>query len=240
MIIPGEIKNFISEQEIESVVKVMSKLPKGENTNKSNTASYYKSIGQGHALKNWFEKLVMTKVQKFFGIKCKMLFATLLNEEDPFEIHTDYFHKRIGEPFITILIPLGVNNVVDKISLAKLRKQYYHTDPVDKIGLCKTIIFNQTDTGLDSDVHTKKSYDNNFRKLYKDILNDNSSDLHSKELSHCDIEDLKKLTTKAVLVWERGNALYWDQASLHCSNNYTAHGITSKQAIVIHTYMENF
>ena len=34
MIIPGEIKNFISEQEIESVVKVMSKLPKGENTNK--------------------------------------------------------------------------------------------------------------------------------------------------------------------------------------------------------------
>ena len=54
MIIPGEIKNFISEQEIESVVKVMSKLPKGENTNKSNTASYYKSIGQGHPLKNWF------------------------------------------------------------------------------------------------------------------------------------------------------------------------------------------
>ena len=222
MIIPGEIKNFISEQEIESVVKVMSKLPKGENTNKSNTASYYKSIGQGHALKNWFEKLVMTKVQKFFGIKCKMLFATLLNEEDPFEIHTDYFHKRIGEPFITFLIPLGVNNAVDKISLAK------------------TIIFNQTDTGLDRDVHTKKSYDNNFRKLYKDILNDNSADLHSTELSHCDIEDLKKLTTKAVLVWERGNALYWDQASLHCSNNYTAHGITSKQAIVIHTYMENF
>ena len=68
MIIPGEIKNFISEQEIESVVKVMSKLPKGENTNKSNTASYYKSIGQGHPLKNWFEKLVMAKVQKFFGI----------------------------------------------------------------------------------------------------------------------------------------------------------------------------
>ena len=222
MIIPGEIKNFITEQEIESVVKVMSKLPKGENTDKSNTASYYKSIGQGHALKNWFEKLVMTKVQKFFGIKCKMLFATLLNEEDPFEIHSDYFHKRIGEPFITFLIPLGVNNAVDKISLAK------------------TIIFNQTDTGLDSDVHTKKSYDNNFRKLYKDILNDNSADLHSTELSHCDIEDLKKLTTKAVLVWVRGNALYWDQASLHCSNNYTAHGITSKQAIVIHTYMENF
>ena len=222
MIIPGEIKNFISEQEIESVVKVMSKLPKGENTNKSNTASYYKSIGQGHPLKNWFEKLVMAKVQKFFGIKCKMLFATYLNEEDPFDIHSDYFHKRIGEPFITFLIPLGVNGAVNKISLAK------------------TIIFNQLDTGLDNDVHTKKSYDNNFRKLHTDVLNNNSSDLHSTELSHCNIEDLKKLTTKAVLVWVRGNALYWDQASLHCSNNYTEHGITSKQAIVIHTYMENF
>ncbi len=151
-----------------------------------------------------------------------MLFATYLNEEDPFDIHSDYFHKRIGEPFITFLIPLGVNGAVNKISLAK------------------TIIFNQLDTGLDNDVHTKKSYDNNFSKLYTDVLDNNSSDLHSTELSHCDIEDLKKLTTKAVLVWVRGNALYWDQASLHCSNNYTAHGITSKQAIVIHTYMENF
>ena len=99
-------------------------------------------------LKNWFEKLVMAKVQKFFGTKCKMLFATYLNEEDPFDIHSDYFHKRIGEPFITFLIPLGVNGAVNKISLAK------------------TIIFNQLDTGLDNDVHTKKSYDNNFRKLF--------------------------------------------------------------------------
>ena len=92
----------------------------------------------------------MAKVQKFFGTKCKMLFATYLNEEDPFDIHSDYFHKRIGEPFITFLIPLGVDGAVNKISLAK------------------TIIFNQLDTGLDNDVHTKKSYDSikNIQNIY--------------------------------------------------------------------------
>ena len=211
-----EIENFISEIELEKIVKIMSKLPTGWKY-KDTVGT---SIGIGHPLRNWFDKLVFKKVQKIFGDKCKMLFSMYLDEDDPFKIHSDYFHKRIGEPFITFLIPLSVDNNKNKVHLAK------------------TIVFDQFDTFVDNDIHTKKSYTHDFKKIYNKPLDNNASYLHETELAHLDKNDLKLLSVKKVLPWTRGNAIYWEAKSLHCSNDYKQKGMTSKQAIVIHTYKE--
>ena len=102
----NEIKNFISEIELEKIVKIMSKLPTGWKY-KDTVGT---SIGIGHPLRSWFDKIVFKRVQEIFGDKCKMLFSMYLDEDDPFKVHSDYFHKRIGEPFITFHIPLSVDN----------------------------------------------------------------------------------------------------------------------------------
>ena len=77
-----------------------------------------------------------------------------------------------------------------------------------------------------------------FKKINHKPLDNNASYLHETELAHLDKNDLKLLSVKKVLPWTRGNAIYWEAKSLHCSNDYKQKGMTSKQAIVIHTYKE--
>ena len=64
MLKSGEIilENFISHSELNKVVEMMSKLPAGTNFEKSTSSSYFKSIGIGHVLYNWFNKIIFKKI----------------------------------------------------------------------------------------------------------------------------------------------------------------------------------
>ena len=223
MLKSGEIilENFISHSELNKVVEMMSKLPAGTNFEKSTSSSYFKSIGIGHVLYNWFNKIIFKKIQKYFNDDCKMLFCAYVDESTPFGVHSDYYHKRIGEPYMAILIPISVDNNEDKLSLSK------------------TIIFDQVDTYVDNNNHKKRTANNNIKKIHNKNINNNSLFLYEDELSHCDKDMLKALSVKQILPWTKGNAIYWDEKLLHCSNNFKTKGIKSKQHIIIHTYTEN-
>ena len=120
MLKSGEIilENFISHSELNKVVEKMSKLPAGAKY--SNIFStYFKSIGIGHVLYKWFNKIIFKKIQKYFSDDCKMLFCSYVDELTPLGVHSDYYHKRIGEPYMAILIPVSVDNNKDKMSLSK-------------------------------------------------------------------------------------------------------------------------
>ena len=222
MLKSGEIilENFISHSELDKAVEIMSRLPTGTYQYGSSKDYFNKSIGIGHVLYNWFNKKIFKKIQKYFSDDCKMLFCSYVDELTPLDVHSDYYHKRIGEPYMAILIPVSVDNNKDKLSLSK------------------TIIFNQIDTYIDDRDHKKREFKINKKTYNKNIAN-NSLSLYEDELSHCDKDILKALSVKQILPWTKENAIYWDEKLLHCSNNFKTKGIKSKQHIIIHTYTEN-
>tara|TARA_Y100000389_G_scaffold89210_1_gene85642 strand:+ start:612 stop:1283 length:672 start_codon:yes stop_codon:yes gene_type:complete len=217
----GEIVDFISDAELRKVAEVMSGIPHSNAVRRTNTKSSFNSIGIGHQLYSWFGKIVLDKLKNFFPEEPKLLFASYCNEEQPFTVHSDYYHKRIGTPYFAILLPISVDNSTSNMHLSK------------------TIIFNQQDTYVDESVHDNRTYTrDNFKKTHNKVLEGNSSWLHDEELSHCEKEDLERLTIAKIVPWAYGNAIYWDEKMLHCSNNFHKKGIKSKQHIIIHTYIE--
>ena len=222
MLKSGEIilENLISHSERDKAVEIMSRLPTGTQQYGSSKDYFNKSIGIGHVLYNWFNKKIFKKIQKYFSDDCKMLFCSYVDELTPLDVHSDYYHKRIGEPYMAILIPVSVDNNKDKLSLSK------------------TIIFNQIDTYIDDRDHKKREFKINKKTYNKNIAN-NSLSLYEDELSHCDKDILKALSVKQILPWTKENAIYWDEKLLHCSNNFKTKGIKSKQHIIINTYTEN-
>ena len=70
-------------------------------------------------------------------------------------------------------------------------------------------------------VDKKRTANNNIKKIHNKNINNNSLFLYEDELSHCDKNILKALSVKQILPWTKGNAIYWDEKLLHCSNNFT-------------------
>ena len=215
MLASGEITNFISDDELQKVKKVMSSLPKNDTG-----ATYFGSIGEGHQLMSWFEKIFLHKIREFFDPQVKLLFGGYCNEIKPFGIHSDYYHKRVGEPYMAILVPISVDETLEKMHLSK------------------TIIFNQEDTYVDDKSHDQRRNSRKPKDFLTTVLENNSSSMHEEELSHCDQADLERLTIDKVIPWVYGNAIYWDEKKLHCSNNFHKQGINNKQHIIMHTYKE--
>lgn len=70
-----------------------------------------------------------------------------------------------------------------------------------------------------------------------DSLTDNLSTVHKEKISHVPIETTYQFKIKQELIWQPGDLLWWDTKMYHVSNNFLASGYTSKQGIVIHTYV---
>lgn len=87
--------------------------------------------------------------------------------------------------------------------------------------LVSTVIFNQT--GRDPD--TMPDVEPNIQDIWR------------KRMSHIDPRWASKVNIKLEARWNCGDVIWWDSRLLHVSNNFLDDGITSKQAIVAHTYV---
>lgn len=68
-------------------------------------------------------------------------------------------------------------------------------------------------------------------------LDDNISSIYHSRLGHVDSVWCTKVNVKIEARWNVGDVIWWDSRLLHVSSNFLADGVTSKQAIVGHTYV---
>jgi hypothetical protein len=212
----GQIDNLYTEEEILYFLKYLPSLPNpttilGENQ--------FRGISKDHIMFTWFKTKIFKKIQEQFGDHVELLFGTYLNEVIPWQVHSDYYHKTIGEPYKAFLIPLSVDN---DIKLANRSN---------------TIIFNEEDLYVDPNPEIKRK-DPEIKWRARESEKENSAvSYHDEHLSHISHDDLKKLTVQNILKWNFGSLLYWDEKLLHSSDNFLNNNFKSKQAIVIHTYV---
>lgn len=77
----------------------------------------------------------------------------------------------------------------------------------------------------------------NERFPHSTPIKNNASTIHEKTISHISQEVSQTITVKENLTWSFGSLCWWDSHLLHVSNNFLKDGYSSKQAIVIHTYV---
>lgn len=94
-------------------------------------------------------------------------------------------------------------------------------DP-DRCGLVSTLIFNQT---LDGSAEM-------MPRVFPDI-----SDIFESKISHVDPCYRHRISVKQDCQWTCGDVIWWDSRLAHVSSNFLSHGVGSKQAIVMHTYV---
>jgi hypothetical protein len=181
----------------------------------------FAAISPEHQLSQWFDRVLLPKLQELFHPNLNWTFASYLDESLPFDIHSDYYHKKGNkEPFKACLIPLSVNK----------------TDR-DLLPLASTVIFNETDVYVPpSDemdrIWIKKEWNKN-----KTLKENNALQYKDQYLPHISDSDLSYLSVKVIAEWKFGDLIYWDEKLMHTSNDFRINGIKSKQAIVIHTWL---
>ena len=75
------------------------------------------------------------------------------------------------------------------------------------------------------------------KKVKMPELKSNALDIHESHISHVPIEQACRVSLLTELIWHPGDLLWWDSHLLHTSNNFIKNGYTSKQGIIIHTYV---
>jgi len=210
----GKIDQVFSTAEIGTFKKYLSALPDPITLCDGNQ---FFSVGQGHIMYSWFCKKIFGRIQELAGPHVQLLFGSYLHEVHPFDVHSDYYHKSLGEPYRAFLIPISVN---------------HDTALVNRTN---TIVFNEQDTYVDTS--KKRSYDSSSWMASKTFKENNALMTHSSYLSHVDRTVLECLTVQNVLNWTEGSVLWWDERLLHVSDNFVLNDVQSKQALVVHTYV---
>ena len=163
----------------------------------------------------WFQKIIFSRIKDLFGQHLKLVFGMLLNETKPWGIHTDAYHCDIfadRKPALSILIPYSVD---------------YNPAWVDKT---HTVIFDQVSDSNQDMAHV-------YTQTNKDHPR-TACNIFQCHLSHNDNADLiNALTVQGIYRWAQGSVIYWNSRNLHDSDNFVANGFTSKQAIVLHTFV---
>jgi hypothetical protein len=210
----GKIDRVFTSEDLKYFRKYFENLNQRKIVNGGNS---FTGVSPDHQLYSWFEKRIFSCILPFID-PCRVLFASYLNEVDPWVVHSDYYHKLHGEPYLALLIPLTVD----------------HGDQATN--KTHTVIFNEQDTYV-STRNKDKIWEPIEWLNNRTIKNPNAVEYYKDYLSHLDIEELEYLTVQNVLSWELGSVLFWDERQLHCSDNFLKQGLKSKQALVIHTYI---
>mgnify|MGYP003333385198 CR=1 FL=1 len=211
----GRIDDFFDESDLDQCLKYFTAF---KEKTEPGTGQTFTGINQQHPFYGWFHKLIFSKIQYKFGEDVQLLFAALLDSDLPLDVHSDYYHKRLGEPFMAFLIPLNVNGSKHGMDRAS------------------TIVFDQTDTYVDESDHRSKRSRPPAQYLDLPVLESNATHLSDSMLSHCDPRVLSRLSVKSIMDWQPNSLLFWDERLMHCSNDYKKNGVLKKQAIVIHSY----
>jgi hypothetical protein len=204
----GKISNVFTEQELDSCVKVMSRLPDTKILGNS-----CHGIDENNMFNNWFHKNIFNRIQLMFGNDIKLMFGMFLNESKPWGIHTDAYHVKnfpTRDSAISFLLPYSVD---------------HQKSLVDR---SRTIVFNQRGYYNDDTMSLPSLIDQPGCAL----------DIHQLHLSHNSTDKAERMTVLGMFQWEISSLIYWDSLLYHDTDNFLANGYTNKQAIVIHTYRD--
>lgn len=214
----GKLDNVFTDAELNKFLNYFNALKEKYHTDRGQT---YSCIDERHILYSWFCDNVFKKIQAHVAAPIKFFYAGLMDSQNPLNVHSDYYYKTEGrEPFMAFLIPLKVNDGNEGLERAS------------------TVIFNEIDTYVDHDHNEDRKYRNSQQLLERPLLTNNCLHLGGSLLSHVNPEVLRRISLQKILEWNRGSVIFWNEKHLHCSNNYAENGVTHKQAIVMHTYME--
>jgi len=208
----GVIDNFFTEPELDPVIKYLSNL--------KSAFSYGNGIDANNSLYPWFVKKCFNKIQETFGKELLLNRVTYLNDGVPISLHSDYYQMDDkGIPKFAMLIPISVNN--DRSFKSKVH----------------TVIFNEVDEFSNRTDKLTTNWNKEGWYSNKSIKENNAMQYKDEHLGHLSTEDLECLTVHTILEWKFGSLIYWDSSLLHTSDNFTKNNVTSKQALVLHTYV---
>lgn len=165
-------------------------------------------IDQNHLAYPWLKTSLLQPIAEQFNPDLKLIFAMLLNCVEPFPIHNDI--KEIPEKNGQHFLSFLIPYSVD--------------NDISKCSHASTLIFNE-------------SYNQVRDHPPYDIIENNASDLFEEKISHVPKETTYAVSLKEELIWSPGDLCWWDSQLLHVSNNFIKDGFSSKQGIVIHTYV---
>ena len=211
----GRIDDFFDESDLDQCLKYFTAF---KEKTEPGTGQTFTGINQQHPFYGWFHKLIFSKIQYKFGEDVQLLFAALLDSDLPLDVHSDYYHKRLGEPFMIFLIPLSVDGSREGMERTS------------------TVIFDQLDDYVDASDHRQCRPQSEY--LDMPVLESNAAHFRDDLLSHCDPEILSRLSVRNIVEWKPHSLLYWDAKLIHCSNNYKQHGVNNKEAMIIHSYKD--
>lgn len=164
-------------------------------------------INQTHLAYPWFKSSLLRPISEQFNPNLRLIFGMLLDCVVPFPIHNDI--KEIPEPQGKHFLSFLIPYSVDH--------------DISKCHHASTLIFNEIYEDL-NDMLTH-SVEGNF------------SEFHEEKISHVPKETTYSVSLKKELIWSPGDLLWWDSRLLHVSNNFIKDGYSSKQGIVMHTYV---
>ena len=151
----GEVENFFSEQQLSFFLKLFSNnmlIDTGGDGFGTKTIG----VSEDSLLYPVFEKEFMIPLRKHFEQHLRLVFAMYCDCKQPFDIHHDAFvhanTKLPGKPWISCLIPLSVD------------------EDVDKVGLASTVIFNETRCDNPKEKNCDHLYEEKFSHVTRDKL----------------------------------------------------------------------
>jgi hypothetical protein len=204
----GKIQNVFTEQELDSWVEVLSKLPDTKILGNS-----CHGVDENNMFNSWFHKKIFNRIQSIFGNDIKLMFGMFLDESKPWGIHTDAYH---------------VKNFPDRTSAISFLLPYSVNHQKSLVDRSQTIIFNQRGHYNEDTM----SLPSQIGQLGCAL------DIYQPHLSHNSADKVERMTILAMLQWEICSLIYWDSLLYHDTDNFLANGYDNKQAIVIHTYRD--
>lgn len=204
----GRIDNFLTENELDNLVRIMCKVKPVPSRN-----NLCHGIDHKHVLHNWFVEHCFGRVQDIFGADCRLVFGMYMIENQPWQVHHDAYHcdPKLGQkPFMSMIVPCSVD---------------FKKELCDR---SHTIVFEES--RLDFDIFDPVSVQQRAN------AQQGLPEYYQQHLSHNEPQVIQALTLKEIFPWKLGSLIYWHSDLYHDSDNFVKNGFSSKQAIVIHTY----
>lgn len=206
----GQIFDVFTIKEMDEIMSILGDLDQNQELYDQRKNSC-RGVDENHYEYHWFMYEVFGRIQKLLGEDLHLQFGMNLNEEDPWCVHTDSYHTK---------------GFADREPAISMLVPYSLDHDLNNLKNGYTIVFNER--ALDNDdILDLPDQENSAMSIYQE------------HLSHNDPLKVKKLTVKDIFQWTPGSLIYWDSLLVHDSNNFLDLGMTSKQALVIHTYRKS-
>lgn len=204
------IPNFLSDQEIETIERVVEQ-HRTDETTFVDGSQQSRHNAETHSFFLWMPKyqeiidILVPKIKNNFGENIQLPTAHILNAYEPYGIHTDVMSGGFD--------PAGPD-IAAWTFIIPLRDYDSHT-----------IVFEQQH-------ETIKTLDRWVAEV-KPKPHDIDDNFYQRYLTHTDRLDQRWLAPECVFAWRKGDLFAANRRKFHVSDNFPANNIKCKRAIVI-------